>query len=151
MKWSGWTLRASFQLIMLVWIICLSSEVNSSMENPVVAGKQNVSMCPEDCRWPVKCRECSFKCVLLKRSNSVGTCFQLQQHVWKQKATVSQSTDIGWSEQRGESTLSVCWSCVRFPRGYINKGAVWAGGLKRSQMAAVACEKVDMPNNFLHI
>lgn len=53
---------------------------------------------------PLKCGEHSFECVLLKRSDSVGICFQLQQHVWKQKATVSQSTDTGREEQRGEST-----------------------------------------------
>lgn len=40
------------------------------------------------------------------------------------KLLVSQSTDLGWSEQRGESTLPACWSCqrsARFPRGCINK------------------------------
>lgn len=71
---------------MLVCVIRLSPEVNSSVENPVVAGKQSVSVCPEDCRWPVECGDCSSECVLLKRSSSAGTCFQLQQHVWEQKA-----------------------------------------------------------------
>lgn len=55
-------------------------------------------------RWPVECWEHSSECASLKRSDSVGTSLQLQQHVWKQKATVSQSRDSGREEKGGEST-----------------------------------------------
>ena len=104
---------------------------------------------PGGCGWPVTGTEQSFESVLLGRSDSAGTSFQLQQ-----RGLETESCRQAEADRSGEGEAPVCWSQrqrVRFPGGCRSRGAVWAGGLKDSRRAAIACEEVDVPNYFLHL
>lgn len=74
----------------------------------------------------------------MKRSDAVGTYFQLQQRVWKQKAAVSQSRDLGREEQGGESThlLELSAACEA-PQGLSQRGCL--GGRLEGEPDGCSC------------